>query len=134
MNIFERAARNRVRFNTSRGAASVEDLFIMPLSGSKDGFDLDTLARAVNRRIKEQEEGSFVETTEDPLRKTDELKLELLKHVIKSKLDDRAAADKRAATLRRKQKLAGALARKQDQALENMSEEDILKELEGLEA
>ena len=82
--LFENATREKVRFETSRGVISVEDVWDLPLQ-SKNGFDLDSIAKDVNRQLKASGEESFVKPTTagDSVL---ELKLEIIKHIIKVKL------------------------------------------------
>ena len=54
MNNFEKATRLRLRFETSRGNLNVEDLWRLPLA------ELDKLAIALNKQLKESSEESFI--------------------------------------------------------------------------
>lgn len=127
--LFETCTRNKVRFESSRGLLTVEDLWDLPLTSKKDGFDLDTLAKSINRELKQSEEESFVipNTATNSIL---QLKLEVLKFIIKVKLDDAEARKSLQEKQERRKKLIDALERKEDQALLNMSAEDIRKELE----
>lgn len=131
MNIFERAARNKLRFQSSVGLLSVEDLFDLPLKGRK-GADLDEVARGIYVELKEIGEISFVDEKPDARKTELELQLEIVKHVIQSKKDAVARAEKAAATAERKRKLLNALASKEDQALEGMTREQIEAEIAAL--
>lgn len=131
MNIFEQASKKKIRFSSNRGDLTVEQLWDMPLQ-SKSGFDLDTIAKEVNRGIKESSEESFVTTKASPVKSGLELQLEILKHVIAVKIEAAASAAKRAENEARRAKLIEALENKQNSELNNMSTEDILKELEKL--
>lgn len=131
MNIFEQASKKKLRFVSNRGELTTEQLWDMPLQ-SKSGFDLDTLAKEVNRGIKASAEESFVTTKASPATTTLELQLEVLKHIIAVKIEAAASAAKRAENDVRRAKLIEALENKQNSELNNMSTEDILKELEKL--
>lgn len=132
MNIFERAARGKLRFESTVGDLTAEQLFDLPLTAKGERPNLDSIARAVNRELKDIVDGSFVEIKPDP-RKTDlELRLDILKHVIEAKQAEKAAAEARAANAERKRKLLDALAAKDDQALAGMSREDIQAEIAKL--
>ena len=48
MNIFETAARNKVRFESSKGLVTVEDLFDAPLT-SKNGGAFNTTPKKLTR-------------------------------------------------------------------------------------
>ena len=131
MNIFEQASKKKIRFSSNRGDLTAEQLWDMPLQ-SKSGFDLDTIAKEVNRGIKESSEESFVTTKASSATTTLELQLEILKHVIAVKIEAAASAAKRTENEARRAKLIEALENKQNSELNNMSTEDILKELEKL--
>jgi len=131
MNIFEQASKKKIRFSSNRGDLTAEQLWDMPLQ-SKSGFDLDTIAKEVNRGIKESSEESFVTTKASSATTTLELQLEVLKHIIAVKIEAAAVAAKRTENEARRAKLIEALENKQNSELNNMSSEDILKELEKL--
>lgn len=131
MNIFEQASKKKIRFRSNRGDLTAEQLWDMPLQ-SKSGFDLDTIAKEVNRGIKESSEESFVTTKSRSATTTLELQLEVLKHIIAVKIEAAAVAAKRTENEARRAKLIEALENKQNSELNNMSTEDILKELEKL--
>lgn len=125
MNIFERASRNKTRFASRKGNMTTEDLWSLSLQ------DLDTIAKATNKQLKAESEESFIEqktTTASGL----ELQLDILKHVIKSKLSDKEAALKRAETLSRKEVLEDALAQKKVEEIKGKSVEELQKELAAI--
>lgn len=128
MHIFEQAARKKIRFSTGRGFVTVENLFDMPLL-SKDGFCLDTVARKVNSELKEIAEGSFVEDRVNPEKALLELKLELVKYVIKSIQEANAAKREANEAAQRRQVLLAALHSKQVGKIHEMTEEEIQAEL-----
>ena len=127
--MFEQATKLKLRFSTDRGQLSVEDLWDLPLTGK--ALCLDNIAKSVNKALKETDEESFV-TTRSKSNTELTLKLDILKHIISVKKAEKDAAKNAAENKARKEQLKGILARKQDAALENMSEEDLKKELEAL--
>jgi hypothetical protein len=133
MNIFERAARRKLRFDTSRGAVTVEDLFDIPLR-SKNEFSLDAIAKSVSKVLKDEAEQSFVDAAPSASSTELELKLEVLKHIIAAKLADEAAVKARAEKAAKRAKILEALARKEDQSIDAMSQEDLLAQLQALDA
>lgn len=130
-NIFEIAARKKLRFPSIKGDLTVEQLFDLPLE-SKTGCDLDNVARAIDANLKAASEGSFVSTKVSPERTDHALRLEIVKFVIADRLAEnerkRLSADKAAMRAR----LQDALARKQDMALEGMSVEELTAQLAAL--
>lgn len=133
MDIFERASRDKLRFPSNVGGLSTEQLWDLPLTAKNPAtLNLDTLARGAHRDLKELEEGSFVEVKPDPRKAVAQLRLDVLKHVIAAKLEDKAAAEKAAETAERKRRLLEALSQKEQGELVSMSREDIEKEIAKL--
>jgi hypothetical protein len=128
---YKYAAQNRLRFPSSRGDISVEDLFDLPLT-SKNGFDLDSVAKAVNARLKAELEESFVTPPTNPKKKLLEISLEIVKDVIATKQEENAAALARAQRKAQKQKILEALERKKDESLSQASIDDLQKQLAEL--
>lgn len=133
MNIFERATRAKLRFATVKGMVMTEDLFDMPLT-SRNNFNLDKVARDIAKSLREQGEESFVDTTPNTLTFELNLKLDIVKHVIASKQADVKAAETRAARDSERRKLEGLLADKQDQALKDLTEEELKARIASLNA
>lgn len=122
--IYKRAAKKALRFASTKGSLMVEDLFVLSLES------LDTLAKKVNKELKEESEESFIK--EKSVKNTElTLKLDILKDVIETKLKEKEALIARQATLEKKGKIEEILARKRDADLETKSEEELLKMLEG---
>ena len=95
MNIFEQATRRAIRFESAKGDLSVEQLWDLPLQ-SRNQFDLDTVAKTVNRQLNAVTEESFVSVRENPAKETHSLKLEIVKHIISVKLQEAEEARNRA--------------------------------------
>jgi hypothetical protein len=130
--LFEFATRNKIRFASSRGELTVEQLWDVPLR-SKDGFDLNAVAQAANKVLKAASEESFVETARTAVHVKLEATLELVKHVIGVKLAEEEAAQKRAANQVEKQKLLAILAEKQAGKLSDLSEKELQKRIAALD-
>ncbi len=131
-NIFEYATRSKLRFTSTRGELTVEQLWDVPLR-SKDDFNLNTLAKAANKAFKEISEESFVETTKTAEHTRREMALETVKYVIDVRLAEEAAATTSAAKKQEKQKLLSILAEKQDGKLSELSEKELHKRIAALE-
>lgn len=131
MNLFERATRRKLRFKSPSGSLSTEQLFDLPLTHSK-ATSLDGLAQGVNTELQTMTTSFVANNTPDARRQELELMLEILKHVIKSKETDRERVATAQETAARKERLMDALAAKQDAKLDNMSEEELQKELAAL--
>lgn len=131
-NIFEYATRNKLRFSSSRGELTTEQLWDVPLR-SNDGFNLNAVAKAANEAVKAVNEENFVETTRTTAHVRVETAFEVVKHIIDIKLADEAAAKKRTENKVKREKLLKALAEKQDGKLSEMSERELKKQIAELE-
>jgi hypothetical protein len=132
INIFEYAARHKIRFASPRGELSVEQLWDVPLR-SKDDFNLNTVAKATNKALKDATEESFVETNRTALHVRLEVALDLVKHVIETKIQEEDASKKRADNKVEREKLLAILADKQAGKLSALSENELKKRIEALE-
>jgi len=131
MNLFEYATRHKLRFPSNKGELSAEQLFDVPLR-SRDDFNLDAIAKAVNRNVKTLTEESFVETKRTPVQAKAEVALDLVKFVIESKLQDEAKAAQRAANKVERDALLAILADKQAGKMSNLSEKELQRRIEAL--
>ena len=111
MNIYERASRNKLRFDSMAGHLTVEQLWDLPLSTTRPQVSLDQLAQSVNSRLTSATTESFVNPKPNPEAKLYQLQLDILKHIIESKLADKEAATTRAAKATQRAKLQGILNR-----------------------
>jgi hypothetical protein len=134
MNLFEYAIRNKLRFASSRGELNVEQLFDVPLR-SRDSFNLNEIAKTVNKTVKDMSEENFVEASRNtPSQVRAEKGLELVKYVIETKLAAEEEAATRAERKAEKEKLLKILAEKQDGKLSSLSEKEIQRRIASLEA
>lgn len=131
-NLFIFATRNKLRFASIRGELSVEQLWDVPLR-SKDDFNLNAVAKAANKALKEISEESFVETTKTVTHTRLETALYVVKYVIEAKLTEEETAKKRAANKQEREKLLGILAEKQDGKLSELSEKELEKRIKALD-
>ncbi len=130
-NIFETASRQAVRFVSNRGELTTEQLWDLPLQ-SKSGFDLDSVAKAVNMALKATTEESFVATARNPMKEGLELKLEIVKHIIAIRIQENADKQAAAGRAAEREKLLGILGEKQDEALKNLTPDEIQARLDAL--
>lgn len=122
--MFEKAARLKLRFPSSVGNLTIEDLWDLPLKSR--GVSLDKLAIALNKEVKESGEESFVDkksTASTALT----LKFDIVKHVIDVKLAEAEAAKTRAEAKARNEKIVAIIAEKQDEGLRDLSVEELQK-------
>jgi hypothetical protein len=149
MSTYLKASRLKLRFNTRIGSLSVEDLWDLPLTTtvatkvSLDTIAMDTFARldtpvvtsfvSIGPKVT-PEVTSFVSSGPKvtPEREADELRLEILKDIIGIKQEENATKAAAVYKAQQKRKLLDLLAKRQEERLGNLSEEDILKQLEAL--
>lgn len=131
MNIFEKAARVELRFESSRGLLTTEQLWHLPLQ-SKSLFDLDTIAKAANAKLKSFAEESFVTPTETPGKEFAELSLEIVKYIIAVKMAEAAEAKQASKKSQVRQEILSVIAEKQQEALKSMTIEELNKQLDAL--
>lgn len=127
MNIFEQASRNKLRFESEKGMISTEVLWSFPVE------KLNAMAVEVYNRLKQYSDTSFMRNTTKAVgQAADELRLEILKHIIAAK--EQEADDRNEAAARRAKKavLQEALLSKQTQAIQSMTKEEIEAELAKL--
>ena len=121
--MFEKASRLKIRFQSTIGTLSVEDLWDLPLE------TLNVLAKGLRKQVEDSEE-SFISPVKPDAKI--QLRFDIVKHIIDVKLAERDAAKVAQVNRERKAKILGILASKQDAVLGEMSQEDLLKELEAL--
>jgi chemotaxis signal transduction protein len=124
--MFEKASRLKLRFGTSRGNITTEDVWDLPLT-SPNGACLDDLAKSLNKAVKDSGEESFV-VKRNTVNTTLALKFDIVKHIIKVKLEELEARETAAATKAKKEKILNIIADKEDDSLKNTSV-DKLKEM-----
>lgn len=122
--LFETATRNKMRF-PFRGMVSVEDLWDLSLT------NLDSVFKTLNAEAKKSEEESLLETKS---KENEELsnKIEIVKYIVNIKLEEKKTRENARKNAEMKQRLLEIKAKRQDAALENMSDEDLDKMLAEL--
>jgi hypothetical protein len=122
MNIFEAATRKRIRFPYN-GQIDVEDLW--ELGERQLNGVYKTLA---SQRIDESDSLFDSPTTDDVL----ELKIAIVRHVFETKRAEKELAEQAEARRAEKQRIMEVLAQRQDRALFDLPEEELLAKLEQL--
>lgn len=123
--MFELATRKKLRFSF-RGSIGVEDLWDLSVQ------NLDLIFKDLNSQLKQATEESLlqVKTAAD---KEVEVKIEIIKYIVKTKQEEAAAKLKAKENKEKRQKIQEILAAKQDQDLQNKSPEDLQKMLDEME-
>lgn len=124
-NIFEYAVKHKLRF-PFKGQISTEDLYDLTPAA------LDGIYKTLCREAKKNEEESLL-ATKSTADVELTVKIDIVKYIVAQKLKTAEAAKKAAATKAQAEKIRGILARKQDAALEGMSEEELQRLLDDLD-
>lgn len=122
--MFEFALKNKVRF-PYKGLVSVEDLWDLSIR------DLDGIFKTLNAQVKKSQEESLLatKTKED---ETLSVQIEIVKHIVKTKLDEAETAKQSKELKEKKQKIMEIIAAKQDESLHNASVEELQAMLANL--
>lgn len=122
--MFIKASRLKLRFDTPKGGLSVEDLWDLPLRSAPGKINLDTIAVELYNQVKEASTISFVNVPA----KSDEtvqLKLDIAKYIIETRMAENAARALERTNLEKKQNLLALISKKENEHLEGQSLEDL---------
>lgn len=117
-NLFVMAARDKYRF-PFKGLISVEDLWDLSVK------NLDTIFKALNAEAKQASEESLLETKSAADTEL-EAKIEIIKYIVKVKQNEAKQKAVAAANNEQKRRINEIIASKQDQALQNMSIDELI--------
>jgi hypothetical protein len=130
--MFDQATRQKLRFTSSRGELSVEELWDLPLTSMVGKPNLDDIALSLHRELRSTAEvASFV----DEKSKTDptvQLRFDIVKHIIDTRKEENQKEAKRRESAETKQRLLEILAKKQDAHLEALPIEELQKKIAEL--
>lgn len=116
--MYKEALQKKLRFKTNKGMITTEDLFDLSLQ------NLNTLAIMLDKKVSEAPKKSFIE--ELPVEENDdELRFSIVKDVINIKLKARKDNIDKAQVDARNKRIAELIAKKEDEALENKSIEEL---------
>jgi hypothetical protein len=125
MDLFEKATKWKLRYPTPVGNVTTEDLWDLPLTSNKARQpNLNDIAKGLSKQVKAGDEEDFVDPKVEPDK---ELKaaFEVVKHVISVKIRHRDAAEKAQETKQKKARILELIAKKQDEALAEKSEDEL---------
>ncbi len=128
MEMFAFATKKKIRFETSKGLLSVEELWDLPLTSDNGRPNLDDIAKGIYKAMKEGEEVSFVKSNAASNAAFNVLKtkFDIVKYIIDVKLAEAEAAKKAKEIKARNQRILGLIAQKEDEALASKSKEELL--------
>lgn len=130
--MFEKASRMKLRYETSQGRITVEDLWDLPLTSTiANKPHLDGIARGLHTQLKNTEDVSFV-TKNKNVDESLQLKFDIVKHIIDIKLKENEKKDELRANKEKKQKIQALIERKKEDQLAETSLEDLQKMADAL--
>lgn len=124
MNIFEVATREKYRF-PYKGMISVEDLWDLSLTV------LDSIYKSLNKEVKQSQEESLLET-KSKADVTLANKIEIIKHIVSVKQQEVTNRLLEKERKEKKQRIMEIMAKRDDEALEKASDDELRKMLEEL--
>lgn len=124
-NMFEIATRTKMRF-PFKGMISVEDLWDLSVQ------NLDKVFKTLNSQRKEAQEESLLHEKSSADKVLD-TQIEIVKYIVNVKFEEQAARIEANKNKEKRQKIMALMAKKDDEALENMSREELQKMLDELE-
>jgi hypothetical protein len=115
--MFESATRTKMRF-PFKGLISVEDLWDLSVT------NLDSIFKTLNSQVKQAKEESLL-TTKSQEDKLLDMQIEIVKYIVKVKQEEEIIRLQAKELKEKKQKIMAVLSAKEDQALQNMSVEEL---------
>lgn len=129
--MIEKATRIKLRFETVRGEVGIEDIWDMPLT-SKNGFSLDDLAKDLYRKVKGNEEGSFV-TKKSSKNELLELRFEIVKYIISVKIKEKEEKENATKLKAEKERLIALYKKKKDGKDEELSIDELKAKIDAMQ-
>jgi hypothetical protein len=120
-NIFEEASRKKIRFESSKGLLTVEDLWDVPLKSGT--VNLNQIALGLYNDLK-VENISFVDDSVNGT-SLNQLKFDLVKYVIDVRLSEKKVAEINAMKKKEKERIMSLIAEKEDNALSSKTIEEL---------
>lgn len=131
--MYKKAAKLKIRFITSRGPLSIEQLMDLSMT------ELEKLVRAQHKVLKEaakvdsDAELEFLEVNKTPKENIEQLKFDILKDIYMDKKNEKADKLADEEKRKRRERLAELIAEKKDAADKDKSLEELEKELAELD-
>lgn len=124
--MYKKASKLKLRFSTSKGNLSTEDLWDLSLE------QLDAIAVKLDEQIEKSPRKSFIKTVSKG-NEILELKFAIVKDIIDTKMAEQAARENQQAKSAQRQKLLELIAEKEDSELKGKSAEELRKMLDELD-
>lgn len=124
INIFQYAAKHKLRF-PYKGSITVEDLYALPVE------ELDKIYKVLKREAKAADEESLLEANKKD--KDLEVKIEIIKNIVEEKQIAAEKAKKAVETKAKKQRIMEAIAKKDEEAMDSATKEELQQMLAELD-
>lgn len=129
--MYKEATRLKLRFPSNRGELTVEQLWDLNLNSLKN--IVKSMYDAKKKFTKIDDELSFLEGVENSEeQKLAELRYDIVKDIYTTKANENKEALSTAEKKAKKQQLLEIMQKKREQKFENMSEEELQKEIDSL--
>ena len=131
----EKAVRTKLRFDSPKGLLDVEQLWDLPLikpsTNTMAKANLDDMIKEVYKELKNDPDISFV-TKRSSANEVSQLKFDILKYIIDTKIAERDARADSVQKSEKKQVILAAIAQKENEALLGASVEELRKMADSL--
>lgn len=127
--IYKTASKMGLSFPSPQGALSVNDLWHIPLQAAKGYSSLDEISKALNKKLKNDDDFSLIDTEKKSDPKV-QLQFDIVKDIIETRIAERDAKARERDEAEQTQKILGLIAQKEDQQLLDMPIEELKKLLE----
>jgi hypothetical protein len=124
MNIFQRASKEQLRFNTNLGVLTVEDLWNVKLE------HLDDLAVSYKRELSDTSGESFLKKSK-VVDNTLQLRLDICKEIIDCRVEELDKEEKRKSVKAKNQRIMDLIVKKEDEAFEKTDIDELRSMLES---
>jgi len=131
MNIFERATKEKVRFDTAIGVLDTEALWDLPLKHKKKA-NLNSIAINLYKQLKDTPEIDFVDDESNNGNEELQLKFDIVKHIIEVKKKENAEAIRALKQKEQRRLISQIIAEKENEELKSASLEDLKAQLKAL--
>ena len=126
MDIFERAAKEKIRFSF-RGLIATEDLWDLSMG------DLDVLFKEINIILKEQSgEGLIKDTSKSTISEALQLRADIVRHVFEEKQKMANDAEAKVLRMEKKKRIMEIITDKQDETLASKSVAELKEMLDDM--
>jgi putative N-acetylmannosamine-6-phosphate epimerase len=129
--LFLKASRLKLRFDSAKGPINVEDLWDLPITSDKK-MNLADIGLAIKAKLDSVAGLSFVKQAIPTADATDQLRFDIIRHVIETKQEENAAASTARDNAQKKQRILQLIAEKEDDSLKGKSLDDLKAMAESL--